>query len=601
MSDVPDPDDPAFDNDSPWPRRLLHVPTMTSHKWRPGNKYGGHKEPAYHAISYTWGRWVLRESHTRPDIGSMVVMGVPWLIPRVNPDHFQAAEFDSAVHEASRIHVPSWETTSWWSRLKQRFKDSTCQFLWLDVACIDQRGRPEGKAEIGRQARIFRGAKHTYIWLSWISYPDLLQITQDLRKLAVAMLNRKHIDLKSYRDWLNTSLLRFQALVSDPWFSSLWTLQEAFLCPGAIILARDGQSVELEMYPRPRDPVTLNYFTSWAESIDRAVDSIHLNQDSMSIDSQSSRTLKEVIETSGLAVLNRGNAMATLTMATFRKASFKPDRVYGIMQIFGDHFKVGEASEHPKPNHEYTVPELQDELGSLLLRYLPFLSQMHTHQRPPAFGKGWRITESSSIALWADAQVKHLDIDSKGLRTGDMITACKLTTTVIDGELWGSLAGKACNFHIIEKAWRRQFFLPSNKDHHWNWFSPLEVALDRVAALRDLNMPLMGTGLQDIAEHPHRVAQSLSSYLKEMRVMVFLLSQRKWGDAKPKNWTEPTEDTFWGMILLEQHHRNQKYWHRLGICRWTSYRLKSVSADDPDKDILFGQGSQWEHLSGVFG
>ncbi|KAL4908407.1 hypothetical protein BDW74DRAFT_175089 [Aspergillus multicolor] len=54
-----DNDHPEFDNDDIWPRRLLHVSTMTSHKWQPGSRYNGQREPRYNAISYTWGRWRL--------------------------------------------------------------------------------------------------------------------------------------------------------------------------------------------------------------------------------------------------------------------------------------------------------------------------------------------------------------------------------------------------------------------------------------------------------------------------------------------------------------------------------------------------------------
>src|SRR5450432_689397 len=42
-----DHDHMEFDNNANWPRRLLHVPTMTSYKWAPGNNYGRWKEPAY--------------------------------------------------------------------------------------------------------------------------------------------------------------------------------------------------------------------------------------------------------------------------------------------------------------------------------------------------------------------------------------------------------------------------------------------------------------------------------------------------------------------------------------------------------------------------
>jgi hypothetical protein len=42
-----------------WPRRLHHLPTLTSYAWQPGNIYGGLERPQYNAITYTWGRFRL--------------------------------------------------------------------------------------------------------------------------------------------------------------------------------------------------------------------------------------------------------------------------------------------------------------------------------------------------------------------------------------------------------------------------------------------------------------------------------------------------------------------------------------------------------------
>jgi hypothetical protein len=40
------------------------------------------------------------------------------------------------------------------------------KFSWVDVACIDQNaGSAEGAKEVGRQARIFRSAYQTFVWL----------------------------------------------------------------------------------------------------------------------------------------------------------------------------------------------------------------------------------------------------------------------------------------------------------------------------------------------------------------------------------------------------------------------------------------------------
>jgi hypothetical protein len=47
------------------------------------------------------------------------------------------------------------------------------QFLWLDVACIDQNNGPQKDIEIGRQAKIFQGAQHVFVWLTKLTQADL--------------------------------------------------------------------------------------------------------------------------------------------------------------------------------------------------------------------------------------------------------------------------------------------------------------------------------------------------------------------------------------------------------------------------------------------
>lgn len=81
--------------------------------------------------------------------------GVPWDIPRVDPSHFTVDDFQAAMRMAGR---------------DTRF-GLDVEFLWLDVACIDQRGNePRSAAEVGRQgvifkrAAFFRLAYHTRAW-----------------------------------------------------------------------------------------------------------------------------------------------------------------------------------------------------------------------------------------------------------------------------------------------------------------------------------------------------------------------------------------------------------------------------------------------------
>jgi hypothetical protein len=59
-----DIDHEEFGEDSRWPRRLLNVRNMTSYKWQPGNMYGGTSNPSFSILSYTWGRWRIRDQNS---------------------------------------------------------------------------------------------------------------------------------------------------------------------------------------------------------------------------------------------------------------------------------------------------------------------------------------------------------------------------------------------------------------------------------------------------------------------------------------------------------------------------------------------------------
>lgn len=115
-----------------WPDRLLHVPTMNSYQCRivPGHgaRYGEFWQPRFYALSYTWGRWELKDGE-RPEMEALPIKNIPWAVPRIDPDHFTSAQFEQVLREitAPNIRIP--EASSW----------PTPDFVWLDVACIDQR------------------------------------------------------------------------------------------------------------------------------------------------------------------------------------------------------------------------------------------------------------------------------------------------------------------------------------------------------------------------------------------------------------------------------------------------------------------------------
>ncbi|KAK8080294.1 hypothetical protein PG997_008112 [Apiospora hydei] len=228
-----------------WPQRLLHVESMVSYEWTSGNVYGGHKEPAYCAVSYTWGRWQLPndDGETGVESAAIKVHGVPWRIPRIDPVHFRPADLTQALQRACALGDPP------------------VHFVWLDIACMDQRRGPAASREVGRQASIFLRASGVAVWLARTGGDDgsTARLVRRLALLerAAGLLRTARSGTTAHEGRAGTATqqdeqrhfrLRFDSvaqtevldgvreMLCDPWFTGIWTLQEAFLARKAFFL-----------------------------------------------------------------------------------------------------------------------------------------------------------------------------------------------------------------------------------------------------------------------------------------------------------------------------------------------------------------------------
>jgi hypothetical protein len=181
-----------------WPRRLLHVSTLTSYAWQPGNVYNGSPSPKYNAISYTWGRWRLDESD-QPHVNAIPISidNDDWSIPRIDPKHFTVDEFRAAILAAATLPV-------------NRRDPDPVDFVWLDVACIHQGRDPRSVAEIGRQALVFQGAKSVFIWLTKQRHRVLERLLDDMW-----WLNRQRET--EFTPLHRRAIRNIFLLLADPW------------------------------------------------------------------------------------------------------------------------------------------------------------------------------------------------------------------------------------------------------------------------------------------------------------------------------------------------------------------------------------------------
>ena len=618
-NDPDEPDDhPEFDNNSRWPRRLLHVPSMTSYKWGPGNTYGDSTEPAYVAMSYTWGRYMLSDDEL-PHVKPLPIQGVDWAIPRVNPvTHFSVTEFQAIIKEVMR--VPDrffdftdyrWRQRTWKRRLLNtlyRFIENQVwgyKFLWLDIACIDQRWTRTTMLEIGRQARIFRHAKQLYAWLSRLPTAALRPLLYNLRAAVYGLQNEPFTKEGAQgfhsRPWLRMAIDSLTGLTNDPWFSSLWTLQEAFLCTNAIILSHDGQAA-LDLSTFDLRPWSLQQLFSFANEL------IYWSERSRAPRAEPEfNELMELVQRSGLAALHLNNPMALLGVSYTRKTTRELDRIYGIMQVFGSDFKVGLSRVDADPRREYTLAELEDEFGAAIIEHYPILNQMHVFLSPPEFGKGWCARGTSAVPWMAERG------DLFGWDSGNRIDVtievghkamCEISTLMMNGNMWAKLSGRACSFTKLQQAWRQADQSPfASKMLRSNWRmhrssipSIHMIALDRgtpfepqAPKLRVLNVAGLGTD-----EYQHDLALWITEQPGVEDLQVFLLGRSQIGD----------EYFYTGLLLLERTTANIKHWYRVGICMWLTSHLSapdSDGGDHPDRAFLTGETQEWQTLTGLFG
>ena len=256
-------------------------------------------------------------------------------------------------------------------------------------------------------------------------------------------------------------------LTSDPWFSSLWTLQEAFLCNHATILSRDGQAA-LEVSTFNLRPWSLQQLVSFANDLILWSERTRAPKADPEFNE-----LMDLMHGSGLAALHLNNPMALIGVSHTRRTTRDLDRIYGIMQVFGSDFKVGLSREDADPRREYTLAELEDEFGATIIENCPTLSQMHVHLSPPEFGKGWcargtsavpEIAERGDLLGWdgSDRIDVTIDVGYKAM--------CEISTRMLNGNMWANLSGRACPFTKLKQAWREADRSPfASKILRSNW------------------------------------------------------------------------------------------------------------------------------------
>lgn len=564
-----------FDNSCPWPRRLLHIDTLTSYEWQPGNIYGGHQDPKYNAISYTWGRWQLHEDEM-PGTSAISVKGTSWSIPRIDPLHFTAERFAAVIADTADPHPSESET-------------SRVEFLWLDVACIDQTpGSREKAQEIGRQAKIFQGAAHVFVWLTthdksfyttwaseWASYCEL----------TCGPTFHTEVDI---RDWTMEMTMIVADFLADPWFSSLWTLQETFLCPNAAIIPGDAMKSSMDLCS----------LSGISETLKAIMDVLRHDDRARGADKECG--LGAMINRTGLLVCFEKDLMGLLTAAGNRTTRKEEDRVYGIMQVFD--FRLGSSAPDVDENYNFSLEELNDQLGAALLAKDPVMSQMYINEGKVEPSKGWRLNRNSIVPSGSKAFYHRK-------RAQLAVERCiRLTCQRRNGSLWGVFLGATMLFRLFHRR------LLQDWPNAW-FYGSATLHLDR--------------NILEEFPHNHRTtgysrAALLARHTPKVTILLLGLQ------PDPKKKADHYQASAVGLLLrprpsdlITNEPTTEKIWERVGLFIWriVSERWEEEACRTKEPHKLFadslgrgnlktlvkdlpylkGKDPDWKYTSGLFG
>jgi hypothetical protein len=598
-----------------WPQRLLHVPTLTSHQWQPGNIYNGHANPSYRAISYTWGRWRLKDDE-QPNVKPLPIKNAPWKIPRIDPVQFSVQQMEDVLRTICQCILAHESGYGYSETLGEflaefygrPFEDvilPQVEWVWLDLACIDQRWGPAAALEIGRQAEIFHKADGVAVWLnqccrdadayyrmcSWIG--DLLnaEFGHDGTGLWGNWFTRLPEDL----GWRASVLEGLKELLSDPWWTSLWTLQEAFISSKMILVSGSAQILNFTTNEDAEFPEasTMDLLFQVFKEVWNACKSSAGPLEFNLLDPVSSFSFEQSwmyhMEKSGLSIIGDGHPVALLTAAGRRTAIHDEDRIYGIMQIFN--YRLGTSRD---PNRSFSAAVLTDELGEALLRDRPAESQLHAFTRPVECGKAWRIGQHSVVPL---AYSNYQPIEGP---RGDAIgrfpkvgaqpnVILDLSTKDIAGTKFGYFKGRVCDFRTMKAAWN------ACREAKIRIIPDVTACLPGVAEVQHKTVltEWHRTGTyQPVLDH-------INAHLGTKNMIVVAL-MRGFSDV-------------YGLMLVHVQAGNVAFWHRIGICQWPHGVIQLgdlfASLDEEKLPPLGGEerknlnidGPKWRDLEGPFG
>jgi hypothetical protein len=568
---------------------------MISYEWQPGNYYGHFQAPRYSIISYTWGRWKVQthEESQYTRLRSLKVHGVPWEVPKIKEELFTLSQFEAAIQSCVAANsVPR----------KQSRSAERLDFIWVDVACISQPlgSDPIAKKEIGRQAKIFQRAQRALIWLAgnsvFVNGPSTSP--QELLFALNQLSPSRGFKTTDMRDEKILSHLQpvITKLLGLPWFTSLWTLQEAYLRRDAIFLDPNGSIISENGVPYALSDLVGSLYNIIRDYTQESPDfsSSYLSQN-RSLSTPLRLEVVDAIHKTGLQAMLTENPVSIYVMSQHRTVDpmYPLDRVYGIMQVF--RFRLGESASNAPHSATYTLLDLEIQLGTALIQKYNFLSQIHVHRQVVTGGQAWRISKSSIVPAFWDGRGARGDHFKPALVADDMV---QLSVKLVHGVHYGYFQGIACDFAYLYSVWNaRDTWYVRTTTSPISHVSSFRLALDETHLFNQhtlqVSWPLYeipwGASQRYVGQ---RMVDILSQNNRRAKVLLIGYYNNELSQTKGAK-------VLFGLLLTETYDsRTGPWWMRLGICTWDMPGLGETMAHDT---LLIGGEQNWVLGEGLFG
>ncbi|KAF2094529.1 HET-domain-containing protein [Rhizodiscina lignyota] len=268
-------------------------------------------EVSYEAISWVWGdamhRSSIRVRNTGPEKGDGLL------------------EVPAAAVDA----------------LRAMRHETTARFLWMDVICIDQTNAFEKAQQVTLIPDIFRHASRVCVWLGDGSAIDGgPQLALDFMKNDVLSILRFDDLVKDENIWLKREALR--SLLSLPWFSRRWIVQEITHAQDAVLYCGD-QTITWREFS-----YALSRFATFEAKLRNVIDTVtddsvynHLLESFDQVPELNATRLVDVVtnsvQKSGDSLGNPLMSLEYLVSALpYSQASIPHDCIYALLSIARD-------------------------------------------------------------------------------------------------------------------------------------------------------------------------------------------------------------------------------------------------------------------------